>query len=343
MASQGGGSSSDLKFDLIKEGHAFSLFQVMRLLRSFGSPSSESEQSAGSRETEHIRIRPKLSLAFPPADVDRIEEINDEEPHFLVTATPLGLYGASSPLPTFYTEDLMDEAAEDESVTREFIDIINHRLFLLLFRAWNKYRQFLQVAEENNPQYLERLFSLLGLGEEPFREDVSEAYGLIRYIGLLTQSPRSSLGLRVLLQDALGDIPVEVIPCVQRRASIPADQRLFLGASGGTLGSDGFLGEEIDDRMGKFRLKIGPLNQEQFHGLLPGGQGCDKLCFLTKFYVTESLEYDVELTLAEGEAQGVCLGRPEWSRLGWDTWIFAGDDLGEVKATFYPEVNVGGS
>ena len=68
------------------------------------------------------------------------------------------------------------------------------------------------------------------------------------------------------------------------------------------------------------------------------GKGCEKLGFLTRFYVTDELEYDVELTLAEGEAQSVCLGRPEWSRLGWDTWVFAGDHLGEAKVRFCPEV-----
>ncbi|MBE9551386.1 MAG: type VI secretion system baseplate subunit TssG [Proteobacteria bacterium] len=337
MAGTGGGSSSDLKFDLLKEGHAFSLFQVMRLLRSFGSPSSESEQSAESGEAEHIRIRPKLSLAFPPADVDRIEEINDEEPHFLVTATPLGLYGASSPLPTFYTEDLMDEAAADKSVSREFVDIFNHRLFLLLFKAWTKYRQLLQVVEEKNEEHFVKLFSLLGIGETPLREDVPGAYGLLRYMGLFTQFPRSAVGLRTLLQDAFGEIRVSVLPCIDRMAAIPEDQILFLGTSGCTLGEDSFVGQEIEDRMGKFRLKVGPLKRDQFQALLPGTEGCAKLAFLTKFYVVDSLEYDLVVTLAEREAKSACLGASEWSRLGLDTWIFAGDQIGEVSATFCPE------
>jgi type VI secretion system protein ImpH len=336
MVGQGGRSSIDLKLCLLKEGHSFSFFQVIRLLRSLGSPSAKTEalESGG---TEHIRIRPKLSLAFPPADIDRIEELDNEEPHFLVTATLLSLYGTSSPLPTFYTEDLMDEAAADESVTREFLDVINHRLFLLLFRSWTKYRQFLQVVEENNPQYIEKLFSLLGLGEIELREDVPDAYRLIRYVGLFTQFPRSALGLKALLEDALGRIPVDIVPCVRRKAKIPEDQRLFLGKSGAVLGQDAFIGKEIEDRMGKFRLQIGPVNRQQFHALLPGGEDCKKLAFLTTFYVVDSLEYDVELTLVKGEAQSVCLGRPEWSSLGCDTWIFAGDDIGEVRATFYPE------
>ncbi len=340
MASSGRRSSFNLKLDLLREGHTFSFFQTMRLLRLF-VPSSKGGTGSGFGDLEHVRVRPKLSLTFPPADLDSIQESEDEEPRFLVTVTLLGLYGSSSPLPTFYTEDLIGEAGEDESVTRDFIDIINHRLFLLLFRSWAKYRQLVQVVEEGNPGHLQRLFSLLGLGEKTLRRGIPDAYELIRYIGLLTQFPRSALGLKALLQDALGDIAVEVTPNVYRRAKIPEDQRLFLGKSGGVLGKDTFLGEEIDDCMGKFRLNIGPVNRVQFQTLLPGGEACEKLAFLTKFYVTDPLIYDVELTLAEKEAQCVCLGAPEWSRLGWDTWIFAGEEMGEVRATFYPEENVG--
>lgn len=341
MASQSGRSSIDLKLDLLKEGHAFSFFQVIRLLRLLGSPSKETD-ARELQDTEHIRIRPKLSLAFPPADVDSIEEVGEEEPQYLVTATFLGLYGSASPLPTFYTEDLIDESSQDESVAREFLDIINHRLFLLLFRCWTKYRQFIQVVEEKNPQHLERLFSLIGLGEKALRDEVPDAYSLIRYVGLFTQFPRSAGGLKALLQDALGNMPVKVVPCVARKAAIPEDQRLLLGKSGGVLGTDSFMGEEIEDRMGKFRLKMGPLDQHAFQRLLPGGAGGDRLALLTGLYVTDPLEYDVELTLAEGEAQCACLGSPSWSRLGLDTWMFAGERMGEVKATFYPEQNVGG-
>lgn len=341
MASQGGRSSFDVKLDLLREGHAFSFFQVIRLLRLFSGTTKDSHAS-GFAGTEHIRVRPKLSLAFPPADVDRVEEKEGERPRYLVTATLLGLYGSASPLPTFYTEDLIDEVSQDESVAREFLDIINHRLFLLLFQCWTKYRQFIKVVEENNTQHLERLFSLLGLGEKAIRDDVPDAYSLIRYVGLFTQFPRSSGGLKALLQDAFGNVPIKVVPCVARKAKIPEDQRFFLGSSGGVLGSDSFVGEEIEDRMGKFRIQAGPLDQQQFQRLLPGGSGGDRLALLTGLYVTDPLEYDVELTLAEGQAQCVCLGRPVWSRLGWDTWIFSGEQTGEVKARFYPEAKVGG-
>ncbi|UCG67883.1 MAG: type VI secretion system baseplate subunit TssG, partial [Deltaproteobacteria bacterium] len=151
MAGQVGGSPSRidadeklrLKHELLEKGPAFSFFQIIRLLRLFSLKSSRT-QKPPSDFSETIRIKPNLSLAFPASDVESVQEVGDpEDPRFLITANFLGLYGSASPLPTFYTEDLIDEAAQDESVTRDFIDILNQRLFALLFECWGKYRQSL--------------------------------------------------------------------------------------------------------------------------------------------------------------------------------------------------------
>jgi type VI secretion system protein ImpH len=331
MAGQNRESSFTLKADLLGRSHEFSFFQVIRLLRIFGGGIERYEDAGGIEK--NIRIRPDLSLSFPASDIASIEEADDTG-RFLVTTTFLGLYGSSSPLPTFYTEDLMDEARDDMTVTRDFIDIINHRLFLMLFHCWTKYRQFIQVIEEQNPSDLERLFCLIGLGEKEFREPVSETYPLIRYAGLLTQFPRSALGLETLLKDVLTGTAVEVIPCIRRKVKISQDQRLFLGTAQCALGESTILGEEIDDRMGKFRIQIGPLSSVRFQELLPGTPAYRRMHFLTQFYISEPLEFDFALILGEREAKTACLGSPQWSRLGWDTWTFSSDQINEVKVSF---------
>jgi type VI secretion system protein ImpH len=321
----------ELKLNLLKEGHSFTFFQAMRLLGLLCRDAGLNP-STGTREPVSIRVRPKLSLAFPAADVDRIEETgNQERTRFQVTANLLGLYGTSSPLPTFYTEDLMDEAAMDESVTREFIDVINHRLFQLLYGCLCKYHQCLQIVEADSLQHAERLFCLLGIGEKKLRSEIPNPYGLIRYVGLFTQMPRSALGLETLLTDALEGIPVTVIPCVERKAKIPDDQKLVMGSPAHNLGVNCFLGEEIVDRMGKFRIRIGPLDIKEFQSFHPESDNYKTATFLTDMYILESLEYDLEIILAEGEAEKVCLGDPDRSRIGLNTWLFSSDKIGEVR------------
>lgn len=336
MAGQVRGAASHIIRDLLKNGHSFSFFQVIRLLRLLDPEPLDSRRQEPFR-SQQISIRPDLSLAFPAADVTKVENPSPEKFNFEVTATFLGLYGSSSPLPTFYSEDLIDETIAAESVTRDFIDIISGRVFSLFFRCWTKYRQFLKVAEESSHQDLERLFCLLGLGEKQLQEDALEPYRLIRYIGLFTQFPRSALGLETLLQDALGGLDVKVISCLKRRARIPPDQCSVLGSSTCTLGDNTFLGQEIEDRTGKFRIQIGPLNQDQFYSLLPGRPNHHRLAFLTQFYLTDSLEYELELILTEGEVSTTCLGAEEWSRLGLDTWVFSGEAPGEVRSIFHPQ------
>lgn len=336
MAGQVRGPASHIIRDLLKEGHSFSFFQVIRLLRLLDPTPLDSRRQEPFR-SQQISIKPDLSLAFPAADVAKVENPFPDKSDFEVTATFLGLYGSSSPLPTFYSEDLIDESIAEESVTRDFIDIISCRLFSLFFRCWTKYRQYLKVAEENSPHDLERLYCLVGLGEKKLQEEALEPYRLLRYIGLFTQFPKSALGLQTLLRDGLGGLDVKVISCLKRRARIPPDQCSVLGSSNCILGENTYLGQEIEDRTGKFRIQIGPIDLEQFYSLLPGNQNHQWLAFLTQFYLTDSLEYDLELILAEGKVSTTCLGADKWSRLGLDTWVFSGETMGEVRSVFHPQ------
>ena len=324
--------------DLLASGPSFSFFQAMRLLRRLGRMESNFLDPETAKKG-NIRVRPKLSLAFPPADLSRIEKKTKERRAiFHITANFLGLYGVSSPLPSFYTEDLIEEASDDRSVSRDFLDIINHRIYELFFQCLVKYRQYIQVAEENDESHIQRLFCLVGLSEKILREDIPNARFLLRYIGLFTQFPRSAAGLKTLIGDALGDVPVDVIPCMKRQVKIPDDQRICLGRgeTGCALGDGSFLGEEIEDRGGKFRLSIGPMDIHHFQRCFPGGEGYQKILLLTRFYMTAPFTYDIELILKKGEKKTAALGQTEWSSLGLNTWIFSGEDTEESRSILTP-------
>lgn len=326
---------TDIVKELLANGRAFSFFQAVRLLRHVVKGRTLNGKPDMS---ELIRVRPDLSLAFPAADIDRIEQVDSGGGAvYRITATFLGLYGSASPLPTFYTEDLLAESSNDESVSRDFLDILNQRFYELLFQGWLKYRNFSQVAEEKNAEHLERLFCLAGLGSEVLRRSQGEthfSHSLLRYIGLLTQFPRSASGLSTLLRDALRGVPLQIVPCIPRKAKIPEPQQLRVGQSGSRLGMDSYLGDEIEDRMGKFRIQIGPLDQAGFLKFTPGNSGYELLSSLTGIYVTDPLAYEVELILAARQAQTISLGDPVRSVLGVTTWVFSEKHLGEVRTRF---------
>jgi type VI secretion system protein ImpH len=87
--------------------------------------------------------------------------------------------------------------------------------------------------------------------------------------------------------------------------------------------------------MGKFRIQLGPLAGDQFQTFLPDQPALQKLHFLTRFYLNDFLDYDLELVLAAGEPEKISLGAPRWARLGWDTWVFS-DKIGEQKSARFP-------
>ncbi|MDD4355892.1 MAG: type VI secretion system baseplate subunit TssG [Smithellaceae bacterium] len=335
MAGQTGLSTFDIATELLKKGRRFSFFQVMRLMRLLGhDPETVEDAQTFARQVQSLRIRPQNNLSFPASDVASVERTEGETPGFLVDASFLGLYGPASPLPTFYTEDLIRQEADEKSAVRDFLDIFNHRLFTLFFRCSMKYRLFFQVCEEKNPEILNKLYCLIGLGESRHRLDMSHAYSMIRYSGILSQHPRSAWGLETILGDTFSYAPVKVVQCACRRVKIPLSQRLLLGRTGGNLGIDSIIGGQIKDQTGKFRLRLGPLNYLLFQQLLPGSEENNRLSALTRFYLLEPLEYDMELILREGEASCVCLGAETANRLGMDTWIFSCEKIGEVRAVF---------
>lgn len=320
MASEDRRQAPDLKSKLLRESRRYSFVQAMRLLRGLIQ-----RETAGCPEDQvfrqQIRVRPDLSLVFPETDLLSIQESPDEPLHFRITATFLGLYGAASPLPTFYTEDLLRERLEDRSTTRDFIDIINAPLYPLHFRIWGKYRLFYKLVEEVCPGTLQRLFCLLGLPSEAFQESVHRPYRLLRFLGLFTQFPRSAEGLRALLADHLAEPTIDIVQCVPRRAGIPPDQRLRLGQAANVLGEDSHLGHEIADCQGKFRIQLGPLDSERYQRFLPDQETYRETAAMVALYLDQPLLWDLELVLAPGQAHPTELGGSRWSRLGWDTWL----------------------
>lgn len=325
--------------ELLEKSRRYSFVQAARLLKVFSSfePGSNTQGDTGRSAEDFwrytLRVRPDLNLHFPGTDIVAVDRITGEAgdgaagPRFRITATFLGLYGVSSPLPTFYTEDLMDEAREDSSVIRDFVDIVNGPLYPLLFMSWSKYRLALRVVEDQSSADLERLYCLAGMGDPAFRDRVEAPYPLIRYAGLLTQSPRSALGLERLLSDAFEEPKLKVIPGIPRKAVIPEDQRLHLvaGKTEKRLGRNSFLGRRIRDRMGKFRVRISPLHAEGFQAWLPDTPRFEKLRSLIRVYLDQPLSWELEVVLAEGEVSTARPGKTEWGRLGWNTWLFAKD------------------
>ncbi|WP_328987167.1 type VI secretion system baseplate subunit TssG [Thiorhodovibrio winogradskyi] len=321
---------------------AFSFVQGVKVLRqAHGSPGMPG--LVGFLHNQ-LRVRPELSLGFPATDMTAIREIVKPDPkdaqqegaqqadqeyktdreverRFEITATFLGLYGPSSPLPTFYTEELLDEQRQDQSAARDFLDIVNHGFFVLYCLADLHYNLVRRVCTENDDEIVKLFYRLAGLGhEEMLGRPLRDPGALMRAIGLLTQFPRSAAGLEHLLADRIG-VPVEVVQCEPRKARIPTDQRCALGTETGFLGASSYLGSEALDVNSKIRLRIGDMGATAFRRYRFGTSDYQELLAVICFFCTQPVEFDLEFILAADEAEPACLGAGDWSTLGCATWM----------------------
>ncbi|MGA1846956.1 type VI secretion system baseplate subunit TssG [Deferribacter abyssi] len=312
---------ADLVNYILENATKFSFIQVIRLLKIVVREGLLEEEV---KELENkVRVRPKLSLDFPGTDIAEIEKIDDEHSKFLITATFLGIYGSSSPLPDFYTEDLLDEQREDKSIMRDFLDIINAPLYPILFQIWAKYQIPYKVVEEKDVETIQRLFALIGLKDENVRENLKHANLLLRYTSLITQFPRSAESLRLILKDALQLKSVDIIQCVEQTLTIDEEQRCYLGKLNNRLSENCVIGMNIRDKMGKFRIVIEVDEEAELFSLFPDGNRFLKMKELIKFFLTTHYQWDVKLLVNPKMLQTTRLGETNWNRLGWNTWLFS--------------------
>ncbi|KAF1077358.1 type VI secretion system baseplate subunit TssG [Halodesulfovibrio sp. MK-HDV] len=327
MASKTGQPPSGLAKELLESPSRFSFVQAIRLLRLM---TGEEESRVNEKFFwNKVRIRPELTLGFPATDITELEEVRDDndQVRYNLEATFLGLYGTSSPLPTFYTEELLDDVSEGHNAVRDYLDIFNHTFFVQYYKAWGKYRLMFQTIEKNDAETIERLYCLLGLADPQLREGIRDSWKLLRYIGLFTQYPRSSFGLCALLSDMFEVDKVDVDECVLRMVPIPEDQRCRLHMQGDVLGENAILGSHIPDRSGKARILFGPMTADTFHKLLPQAFPKQEVERLVRLYLMTPLELDVELTVKAEEVQPARFGLGQWCQLGCDTWIYSEDSM----------------
>lgn len=346
---------------LLTEPFVFDFFQAVRLIQALEAGRAPVGRS-GPPEAEVVRFRAHLSLSFPPSSIAGLQPPASPDRPFELTQPFLGLTGPSGVLPRHYTELLFRVQAnhqfDERYALRDWLDLFNHRLVSLFYRAWEKYRPHLgydpdRFADpEVEPDALTRgVFSLIGIGTGRLRGRLfgrgpglgtnpvasralgapsrAEDLALIRYAGLLAHRPRSAEGLRALLLDYFG-LGVEISQFQGRWMALePASQSRIASDrkhSNNCLGMNAVVGERIWDVQGSFRIRLGPLTYAQFRSFLPDRNREVRvflLAQLVRFYVGLDLDFDLQLVLRREDVPRCQLpvASGEGPVLGWDCWL----------------------
>lgn len=323
MDTQDRPAAAALVDELLSQRLPFSFFQAVRLLERV-SAASGSIGGRGSISQEPILFRANASLAFAARDIESVERRETKVkgfPEFLMTVNFLGMYGPSSPLPPHYTEDILYAGGEDSS-TRHFLDLFNHRFVSFFYRAWEKYRYYVQYRPGAADPFSQWMFALTGLGNPMIRAKSSVDWSrLVPYIGLLGMRIRSARVLGRIVSYYFGGCPVGVEQYVEHKAMIDRADCNRLGRMNVTLGVDSLLGQTVRDRNGKFSIRLGPLRYSDYEAFLPYGRNYRSLRELVMFIVGDPLEFDVELTLMAEDLPAFVLSRENTCYLGRSTWL----------------------
>ena len=298
--------------DIVDNAEEYDFYQAVRLLKRLSS-------TADSKNDVDIRIRPELNLDFPHADIAEINLLDDAGKYEIIT-TFFGLYGVSSPLPGFYTEELLDNEWDERDASKGFLDVIHNHMYPLLFQAWLKYKFSHNAIEEGNEKYWEIIYSLLGLNEE-FRQNKRITGKLLKYVGIISQQPKTMLGLKTILNDFLDDTPIEIKPCISRKVDIVKHQRCHLGCDNFQLGEDLVLGCEVDDRSGKFVIEVGPVDNAMLNKITNESTMLNDIQEIVSLFLTQPFDYDIVLIISPSEEQSIQLGNSDCAILAQNTWL----------------------
>jgi type VI secretion system protein ImpH len=278
---------------------------------------------------EVLRFRSLLSLSFPPSEIYHIEPEKHAQAPIGMTVAFMGLTGAEGALPRHYTELLLQRAQANDYAFRDFLDLFNHRLISLFYRAWEKhhcvvgFERTQETGEED--RFAKLLYAVLGLGTAGLRERLrGDDAGLLRYAGLLVQRPRSAHALQHCLADAF-QVPVRVKQFMGAWLSLQEEDWTRLGTTGANnlLGQTTVAGTKVWDQQARFQVRLGPLDFAIFSRLLPSGKAFPTMIRLTKFMAGPELEFTVHLVLKASEVPPCRLQvTPAYApRLAWTTWL----------------------
>ncbi|WP_082904850.1 type VI secretion system baseplate subunit TssG [Paraburkholderia ginsengiterrae] len=297
----------------------FEFYAALRLIEAAypGSPRLGRSQRVAD---DPVRLAQAVTLAFEPAMIEKLEWRGGSAPRLEVNF--LGLSGPNGPLPLHLTEYIRDRVRNSSDPTMaRFLDVFHHRMLSLFYRAWASAQPSVSLDRPDADRFAGYIASLIGTGMASLQHrSALPEVAKLHYAGRLADQRRNAEGLAALLADFFG-VAVRVEPFVGHWMRLPADERTRLksGIAAERLGVSTVLGSAVWNVQHKFRLRIGPLDYEQFRAFLPGGANLRRLIDWVRQYVGDTLAWDVRLVLKKEQVPRLRLGRT--ARLGYTTWV----------------------
>ena len=271
---------------------------------------------------ERLEFQANASMGFPGRDIDQVQFFTEKGlSRARLRINLVSLLGAGSPLPSFYSEQALADS-DGGRCTRDFVNLINHRLQCLLLPIWQKYRYHARFRAGARDPLSEQLFALIGLGGQRIRQTSELNWKrLLPYLGLLSLRAHSAALIESVLRYYFKHADLFIEQCLVRQVAIPLDQQNALGRANHQLNETAVLGEQTVDGGSRFRVHIRQLRWDQLHAYLPIGDDYRPLCALVRFTLRDPLSYDIQLQLRPDEIHEQRIGEDNECHLGWTSWL----------------------
>ena len=197
-----------LEEQILTAPYEFDFHQAVRLLEKM-RPEAHPLGEGSNPLKEALSIESRVTLSPSSADIQSLTPSDTDKPPVL-TVNFLGLGGIQGPLPTPYTELLIERLRHKDTSFKDFLDIFNHRLASF----WHRMRKKIvlgiaQVRPDATPAG-KAFLDLVGIEPDPLRNRLAVSdQALLSFAPAFWKRPRSLIGLQRLLRSYF-DLPITV-------------------------------------------------------------------------------------------------------------------------------------
>ncbi|HEI3539047.1 TPA: type VI secretion system baseplate subunit TssG [Escherichia coli] len=297
----------------------YDLFQMLRRLDAQGGGRYRSGCAPLPR-FEPVRIGQQPSMAFAPSTLAAVKR-RENTPLYDVSILSFGLFGPNGPLPTHLTEYAYERLCHHKDASLSaFADLFHHRLILLFYRAWADAQPTVSLDRTDGPRIETYLASLIGMGQPgQMEKGCLSHHARYSLAGHLTRNGRDAEGLEKILRYYFR-VPVTIVQNVPQWIPLTDREKVRSGAGSRLCsGEAAYLGVAVRDVQHKFRIELGPLDEENYQRFLPGEPWVEALRDWVRQYTGIRYAWEVRVILCTDAVKGITPGGT--GRLGYSAWL----------------------
>ncbi|WP_457745783.1 type VI secretion system baseplate subunit TssG [Sulfurimonas sp.] len=259
---------------------------------------------------ERLIFKSNPSLSFAKSELSKMEMVETHEGKKIeITLNFLGLFGASSPLPSHYSEMVLDSADGDE-ILKDFLNLFNHHLQKMAYPIWERQRYYIQYQHDLKDKFSKYILSFLGLYSQTNERSTSlDLNKILPYVGLLSMKQKSAGTLVSILRHYLQHDKVDIVQHIVSTLEIPSWQLNSLGKKNTTLGQDTLLGDKIKAKSAKFQILLKDIAFNGLYEYSLHGKKMLELQDLIDLALNEPLEHELCLEIRKENCEPFTLSK----------------------------------